>query len=33
MFTTYIQPLFTNVFDAIARIAVTTCLYPVRNAD
>jgi hypothetical protein len=33
IFTTFIQPPFTNVFDTIAPIAVTTCLYPVRNAD
>jgi hypothetical protein len=33
IFTTFIEPLFTNVFDAIAQIAAASCLYPARNGD
>jgi len=33
MFTTFIEPPFTNVFDAIAQIAAESCLYPARNGD
>ena len=33
MFTTFIQPPFTNVFDAIAQITADSCLYPARNGD
>jgi hypothetical protein len=33
IFTTFIEPLFTNVFDAIAQIAAASCLYPVCNGD
>ena len=33
IFTTSIEPLFTNVLDAIAPIAAKPCLYPARNGD
>jgi hypothetical protein len=33
IFTTFIEPLFTNVFDAIAQIAAAPCLYPACNGD
>jgi hypothetical protein len=33
IFTTFIEPLFTNVFDTIARIAVMSCLCRAGNAD
>ena len=33
IFTTSIEPLFTNVFDAIAPIAAISCLYRAGNAD
>jgi hypothetical protein len=33
IFTTFIEPLFTNVFDAIAPIAAIPCLYRAGNAD
>jgi hypothetical protein len=33
IFTTFIEPLFTNAFDVIAQIAAASCLYPVCNGD
>jgi hypothetical protein len=33
IFTTSIEPLFTNVLDAIAPIAAKPCLYLARNGD
>jgi hypothetical protein len=33
MFTSLIEPLFTNVFDVVAASAAIACLYRACNAD